>query len=844
MSLDTAIIQQYYAGILRLTPSAATINAYAQLPSYEAAMDAMMNAAVSSVNPITKLYQAAFDRVPDSAGLTNYTAAYGAGAGTMTLKQIATQWTSTIEFTTDYPASMPNADYVGLLYWNVLHRAADPVGAANFTAALNTGKLTRADVLLELSQSPEFSLRIDGHIRGFQEQCALNDPAAYTGTLWDKVSPEAGVTYTLTTGVDVVPGTEGNDTVNGVVVTGTAASTTLNVFDSINGAGGINTLNANYASTAATFDASAIPTLNNIQIVNLTGVDGDAANTMDGAIAPQMTTVNVSNPIAAAGQGSFVLNNGSAATTNFGLSSIARDDFDVTYNSATGVFAGATDAVTLNLNGVTGAAPVAAGDGPAVAFVGAAAGQGVETINVVASGADRLASLTAVDGAGAQTVTNINVAGAGSLRVDGTLNFKSTSGTINAANNTGGVTFTVGAEDITFTGGSGNDRLNFAAAGDLTAADTINFGTGVNTLGLADTTISTSLYSLINATAAERVAFTAGITADLSKLTANVVVVDNNIAGNVFQKLAATDHIEVSTAAANVATIDATASLGYNTVNLDLAGTSTGVVDLNGVTTTNQTIVNLSSVGASGVVNDVGGFTNTANTTFTVTGSGSGLTMGTLAASAIVNASAYTGSTFSVTGANAASSFTTGTAVDTITLATLAGGDAVNTGAGNDIINTAALTGTTATSITGGLGADQINVGAATGSVAAKYTLNATAAESYATANHFDTVAFANTASTNSDAVTVVTGLLSTSLAAATSVTIGTTTVAQAGGFLWVNTAGSTAATNQDATLYQDSNANGVIDATDLQISFDLNATDTLAIALVGSQAVVTLTGV
>ena len=216
--------------------------------------------------------------------------------------------------------------------------------------------------------------------------------------------------------------------------------------------------------------------------------------------------------------------------------------------------------------------------------------------------------------------------------------------------------------------------------------------------------------------------------------------------------------------------------------------------------------------------------------------------MGTLASSAIL-VSTYTGGTFSVTGANLASSFTTGSSTDTITVATLAGGDVVSTGAGNDTIVTAAVTGTLATEITGGLGMDTITSTGPAAGVAGKLTINATAAESYATASQSDIVNFGASAAGDTMTATVKTGLLTTSLAAATSVTVGTTTVATAGGMIWVNTAGSLAAQNQNAVLYQDSNANGVIDATDFSMNFNMTANDTLAISLVGSIATVALVG-
>jgi hypothetical protein len=50
--------------------------------------------------------------------------------------------------------------------------------------------------------------------------------------------------------------------------------------------------------------------------------------------------------------------------------------------------------------------------------------------------------------------------------------------------------------------------------------------------------------------------------------------------------------------------------------------------------------------------------------------------------------------------------------------------------------------------------------------------------------------------------------------------------------------------TDQNFQIYQDSNSNGIIDATDLRVDFTDAATDTTAITLVGSQIVVVHTGV
>lgn len=565
MSLDTAIIQQYYAGILRLTPSAATINAYAQLPSYEAAMDAMMNAAVSSVNPVTKLYQAAFDRVPDSAGLTNYTAAYGAGAGTMTLQQIANQWTGTIEFTTDYPASMPNADYVGLLYWNVLHRAADPVGAANFTAALNSGKLTRADVLLELSQSPEFNLRIDGHIRGFQEQCALNDPAAYTGTLWDKVPPGPGETFTLTTNVDTFTATTDNATFN--AVSGTGA--TLTTGDILTGAGGVNTLSilGNGDSSAALVQTTKV------QDVVIRGVNTGAAS--------QINQVLMSDVVRVASEGSI----GDVEVDNAQVSTVY--ELNNTVNTANN-----NAELTVNYQGTAGTADVAK---LAVNNAGSKVGSTTTT-----------QKLTVTTGSGAIEAVSLKTAGTNFVEVVGTADVATLTVTGNGTNDiTVGTMAGTALIDASATTGANTLRLGTA----LTSLDTVKGGSGVDTV-VATPNAGTTYATISGVENLNFVFDTAGATQDL-----------RNVTGATTLNLTGDEIVTVQRAAASIATINlkSTTSGDTDDVSVTYATGSNSAAALN-IGTTNtagtQTVVagDITVAGNAGAltVNSIGDATNTA----------------------------------------------------------------------------------------------------------------------------------------------------------------------------------------------------------------------------------------
>ena len=692
MSLDTAIIQQYYAGILRLTPSAATINAYAQLPSYEAAMDAMMNAAVSSVNPITKLYQAAFDRVPDSAGLTNYTAAYGAGAGTMTLKQIATQWTSTIEFTTDYPASMPNADYVGLLYWNVLHRAADPVGAANFTAALNSGKMTRADVLLELSQSPEFSLRIDDHIRGFQEQCALNDPLAYTGTLWDKVPPGPGETFTLTSNIDTFTATTDNATFNAVAdVAG--ANNTMNSGDVLTGAGGVNTLNI--LAQGAT---PGLVETNNVQVVNvrsvaassfsqllMNGVDVVANNnslntlvinnadlgtvyslndTVNTALGNAAMTVNYTNAAGTADQGDFAVRN--AGTAAIGQS--------LTVTTA----AGAVETVAFDLSGTNNIALNTAGAGNGTVTLATAG-----TNTVALTGGVGTNQIT-VTGNGTNTV-NVLAAAAANLDFDAS-----------ATTGTNSLSFAAGLirTGTSIEGGSGADTLNLASAAAVNyATPTIS---GVETFNIDHNSVLGATIGLGHTTGLQDINVATGV-------GHTGVITLQQLAAGVDINIAAVAALAPLANVANAITIAGSYTGAADTQNINLDTTADLIDGVGVLTTTGLETLNYVVTGdADNNAATLAGVTGLSRlSTLTVSTEGFTAANEVNVTLTLVGAIGSTLTSVDLSGAN------TGVSV-TFAAASLADGAVVQGGSGNDTINAALVAPGAGTSVTinGGVGAD------------------------------------------------------------------------------------------------------------------------------------------
>jgi Domain of unknown function (DUF4214) len=104
-----------------------------------------------STAPVTRLYFAYFLRIPDYDGLLFWVNQYRQGA---TLDSISQAFAQSQEFINRYGA-LSNGDFVTLVYQNVLGRAPDPGGYSFWVNQLNSGGMTRGQVMLNFSESAE-----------------------------------------------------------------------------------------------------------------------------------------------------------------------------------------------------------------------------------------------------------------------------------------------------------------------------------------------------------------------------------------------------------------------------------------------------------------------------------------------------------------------------------------------------------------------------------------------------------------------------------------------------------------------------------------------------------------
>jgi len=99
-----------------------------------------------------RLYKAAFNRLPDIAGLAFWEDQLASGVA---LESIAGAFIDSLEFKSKYGSAVSFSDFIKLLYLNVLGREADAAGLEFWVNNLTSGLATKVSVLIGFSESQE-----------------------------------------------------------------------------------------------------------------------------------------------------------------------------------------------------------------------------------------------------------------------------------------------------------------------------------------------------------------------------------------------------------------------------------------------------------------------------------------------------------------------------------------------------------------------------------------------------------------------------------------------------------------------------------------------------------------
>lgn len=646
-----------------------------------------------------------------------------------------------------------------------------------------------------------------------------NVAATVTAATTGNTAVIAGETKVFTTSLDVLTGGAGNDTFIG-------DNNTVSAADQVEGGSGTDTLKL--------FSTVTLPAFTNVETLFLSAPAAD----LDVSAKTQITSLQIDSEAMAATRAYTVASTQALTLTN--ISGHAANEMDIKTAATT-----TAQTITVDKVGSSALDLILDINGAAVTALTLATANNASFIELKNNATTVLTTLT-VTGDKALTV-DADTSNANLTKVD-------------ASANTGGVAVTLDVttnKNVTFTGGTGNDKVMFGNS--LLETDSADGGAGTDTVGVNDGTHITVAAGakLLNFETLD-IAGAAASTYTMTRLSGITKVINSaaTAAAVTIADLADTASVEIGAALGAALTVQQkdsgvgspndTMAVTINAATAVTTGFALVVPDIESVT------LNSTSSGTS-ITHISTDATFAAATSVAFNASTAGLTVAAITAanSVLFDASA---SAKAVSLTLSAQNFTTNSGVE------------VKGGAGSDTIVFTNVTAFAAgqdsnlatptfdqIKVTGGKGGDAITVRASIDSD--QYTFVYAAGDSVtvvgATAGFSATAtdkisAIANNA-TYADAagnrLIIDTEVSATAVAAITTTapTFGTTTVTNAGDFLFYRDTGTTT----DAYVYQDTNGNKVIDAGEFSVKLvgagaDHWANETLSIAS-GNLVIVTV---
>jgi S-layer protein len=488
-----------------------------------------------------------------------------------------------------------------------------------------------------------------------------------------------GSALVLTTGLDALVGTAGDDTVTGTI-NATAALSTLTLGDTVNGGAGSDTLNI--VSNVAGATAPTGFSISNVETVNVTNAQAGAAGalTFDATLAPGATAINASGSgdltvtnIGSAAIGALNTSSGTVVQT---ITAAGANKINVSNNTiGTGGalnidVSGGTAQSSVTLQNTTGTAGTVTGLTIQAATTALVINAG-SAITIGAGGLTAGALKTVVISGGAASTT-ASVVTLGTL-ADASLVSVDASGLT-----AGGASLTIGANAATtFKGGAGIDTVTIANGvvmtgavdGGAGTADVIGLGqtvtsAGGNVAGASLTAATKALFtnfeilqlSATASTAATAVA-TDTATFDASQIPTGVTSfrIGTSNAGLILNNLAAGQAVDVRgnvagtgggvTAGLTLNLKDATGTADVQ--NIVFTGTATAGRTLQVLSTPGVETINITStLGTGASQNTITSLKADASlTAVNITGAGPfSLTTGALTKVATINGAGATGS--------------------------------------------------------------------------------------------------------------------------------------------------------------------------------------------------------
>lgn len=158
---EHGLVDSFYRGLFGRAPSAEELTQGAQaLADGGAALSQWVDAIFDDddyqqrVLPMARLYAVAFGRIPDSAGLAYWSGEFrNRPSDHLT---IAADFADSAEFALRFGADLDDESYVRQLYRNILGREAEAAGFSYWLAELQSGRLSRAGLLVAFAAAEEY----------------------------------------------------------------------------------------------------------------------------------------------------------------------------------------------------------------------------------------------------------------------------------------------------------------------------------------------------------------------------------------------------------------------------------------------------------------------------------------------------------------------------------------------------------------------------------------------------------------------------------------------------------------------------------------------------------------
>jgi hypothetical protein len=542
---------------------------------------------------VQKLYVAYFNRPADAAGLTYWEGVVAAQKGSTAA--VSAAFAASAEYKAAY-AGMDAYNVIATIYQNLFSHAPDLAGLTFWGQGLLNKAFTVDTAVTEIAKgalgsdlvaynnkvaaSTAFTAALDtpAEVLGYNGDRANAAAKAWLSTVTDNASltaalanldatvtsvvttPPTSQTFTLTAGIDTIPGGAGNDA---IIASDADGKVTLTTFDNVDGGAGVDTITFVDTQTAATaqFAAPTVGSVKNVEIVNVTtlgsvnldttawtgvtAVNVTAAGTADAAVAVADTTnVNLNS----ATTGATTVDGGKVVTV--ALSDAAA--------GAVGVTGAALTNVTVNGGAVATIDNVDA-DG--------VSGAGATLTNVTLDGVT--GATASLNGASLTNVSLKNIGQADVVTVNNATASHGLNISLDAAGKTGTGAYVVTVADAAATSltvhanGASNVALSAAKAAKVTVD-------GAAAVSLDLTGLTSTKFATIDGSAA-----TGAIT--LTNIGTKVTSITTGAGADVFTVTAATLADDAATTDVNEA-VGATVSSGAGNDKITVAATGTGKV--------------------------------------------------------------------------------------------------------------------------------------------------------------------------------------------------------------------------------------------------------------------------